>query len=58
MLQSVLTGKEAEVYSALGESSWEFILWTRQVSYFKGIKPYELVPEAYKQKFRKYKKNW
>ena len=52
LLQSVLTGKAAEVYSAMSlvdSSDYEKVK--------KAIlKAYELVPEAYRQKFRNYKK--
>lgn len=52
MLQSVLTGKAAEVYSALGVTE------SSDYDHVKSVisKEYELVPEAYRQKFRKYKK--
>lgn len=52
MLQSVLTGKAAEVYSALGRtesSDYEHVMSVI-------LRTYELVPEAYRQKLRKYKK--
>lgn len=46
MLQSILTCKTAEVYSALGIA---------ESSDYEHVKS-ELVPEVYRQKFRKYKK--
>ena len=52
MLQSVLVGKAAEVYSALGvaeSSDYEKVKAAI-------LKAYEFVPEAYRQKFRKYRK--
>lgn len=52
MLQSVLTGKAAEVYSSLGVT--ESSDYDHVKSFI--LKEYELVPEAYRQKFRKYKK--
>ncbi|XP_078334126.1 uncharacterized protein LOC144625791 [Crassostrea virginica] len=52
MLQSVLSGKAAEVYSALStEQSSDYDIVKREI-----LKAYELVPEAYRQKFRSYKK--
>ena len=52
MLQSVFTGKAAEVYSALSsEQSSDYDIVKREI-----LKAYELVPEAYRQKFRTYKK--
>ena len=52
LLQSVLIGKAAEVYSALSlaESS-DFDKVKDAI-----LKSYQLVPEAYRQRFRKYKK--
>lgn len=52
MLQSVLTGKAAEVYSALGVVE----ISDNEHVKFVILRAYELVPEAYRQKFRKYKK--
>lgn len=52
MLQSVLTGKAAEVYSALGVAESSDYEHVKSVIF----KAYEFVPEAYRQKFRKYKK--
>ncbi|KAK3087503.1 hypothetical protein FSP39_006727 [Pinctada imbricata] len=52
LLQSVLTGKAAEVYSALSiaeSSDYDKVKDTI-------LRAYQLVPEAYRQKFRKYKK--
>ena len=52
MLQSVLIGKAAEVYSALSlaeSSDYDKVKDTI-------LKAYQLVPEAYRQRFRKYKK--
>ncbi|VDI79875.1 Hypothetical predicted protein [Mytilus galloprovincialis] len=52
MLQSVFEGKADEIYSALpSEKSSEFDTVKQEV-----LKAYELVPEAYRQKFRSYKK--
>ena len=52
LLQSVLIGKAAEVYSALS--------FAESSDYDKVkdaiLKAYQLVPEAYRQRFRKYKK--
>lgn len=51
MLQSVLIGKAVEVYSALGvdeSSDYEHVKSAV-------LEAYELVPEEYRQKFRKYK---
>ncbi len=52
LLQSVLTGKAHEIYGALSVDH------SSDYSYVKEaiIKAYELVPEAYRQKFRNYKK--
>ena len=52
LLQSVLIGKAAEVYSALaiGESS-DYDRVKAAI-----LKAYQLVPEAYRQRFRRYKK--
>ena len=48
MLQSVLTGKTREVYSALSvEQSADYEVVKREI-----LKTYELVPEAYHQQFR------
>ncbi|KAK3089782.1 hypothetical protein FSP39_006484 [Pinctada imbricata] len=52
LLQSVLIGKAAEVYSALSiaeSSDYDKVKDTI-------LRAYQLVPEAYSQKFRKYKK--
>ena len=52
LLQSVLIGKAAEVYSALSlaeSSDYDKVKDTI-------LKAYQLVPEAYRQRFRKYKK--
>ncbi|XP_063408799.1 uncharacterized protein LOC134692279 [Mytilus trossulus] len=52
MLQSVFEGKAAEIYSALpSEKSSDYDMVKKEV-----LKAYELVPEAYRQKFRSYKK--
>ncbi|VDI05351.1 Hypothetical predicted protein [Mytilus galloprovincialis] len=52
MLQSVFEGKAAEIYSALpSEKSSDYD--TGETGNFES---YELVPEAYRQKFRSYKK--
>ncbi|VDI57686.1 Hypothetical predicted protein [Mytilus galloprovincialis] len=52
MLQSVFVGKAAEIYSALpSEKSSDYDMVKQEV-----LKAYELVPEAYRQKFRSYKK--
>ncbi|CAC5369212.1 unnamed protein product [Mytilus coruscus] len=52
MLQSVFEGKAAEIYSALSsENSSDYDTVKKEV-----LKAYELVPEAYRQKFRSYKK--
>ena len=52
MLQSVLSGKAQEVYSALSiEQSSDFEHVKKEI-----LKAYELVPEAYRQKFRNCKK--
>ena len=51
ILQSVLSGKATEVYLALStEQSSDYDV-KREI-----LKAYELVPEAYRQKFRSYKK--
>jgi len=48
LLQSVLVGKACEVYSSLSvEQSTDYELIKREI-----LKAYELVPEAYRQKFR------
>ena len=48
LLQSVLIGKAREVYSALSvEQSSDYSLVKREI-----LRAYELVPEAYRQKFR------
>ena len=48
LLQSVLIGKALEVYSALSvEQSSDYSLVKREI-----LRAYELVPEAYRQKFR------
>lgn len=52
MLQSVLIGKAVEVYSALGVAESSDYEHVKSVI----LRAYELVPEAYRQKFRKYKK--
>ena len=52
MLQSVLTGKAQEVYSALPvEQSKDYTVVKLAI-----LKAYEQVPEAYRQKFRSAKK--
>ncbi|VDH93491.1 Hypothetical predicted protein [Mytilus galloprovincialis] len=52
MLQSVFEGKAAEIYSVLpSEKSSDYDMVKQEV-----LKAYELVPEAYRQKFRSYKK--
>ncbi|CAC5371238.1 unnamed protein product [Mytilus coruscus] len=52
MLQSVFEGKAAEIYSALSsDNSSDYDEVKKEV-----LKAYELVPEAYRQKFRSYKK--
>jgi hypothetical protein len=52
MLQSCFVGKAAEVYSALSsEQSSDYDIAKKEI-----LKAYELVPEAYRQKFRAYKK--
>ncbi|VDI37985.1 Hypothetical predicted protein [Mytilus galloprovincialis] len=52
MLQSVFEGKAAEIYSALpSEKSSDYDTMKQEV-----LKAYKLVPEAYRQKFRSYKK--
>lgn len=52
MLQSVLTGKAAEIYSALSiEQCSDYDIVKSEI-----LKAYELVPEAYRQKFRSYRK--
>ena len=52
LLQSVLQGKAAEVYSAMSvEDSSDYEKVKTNI-----LKAYELVPEAYRQKFRNYKK--
>jgi len=46
LLQSVLVGKAREVYSSMEQSTdYELVKW-------EILKAYELVPEAYRQKFR------
>ncbi|VDI30225.1 Hypothetical predicted protein [Mytilus galloprovincialis] len=52
MLQSVLEGKAVEIYSALPSEKSSDYDTVKQVV----LKAYELVPEAYRQKFRSYKK--
>lgn len=52
MLQSVLTGKAAEVYSALGVTESSDYEHVKSVI----LRAYGLVPEAYRQRFRMYKK--
>ena len=52
LLQSVLTGKAQEVYSALSidqSSNYDMVKSTI-------LQAYEVVPEAYRQKFRDTKK--
>ena len=52
LLQSVLVGKAQEVYSALTlEQSSDYKLVKQAI-----LKAYELVPEAYRQKFRNFQK--
>lgn len=52
MIQSVLIGKAAKVYSALGVAESSDYEHVKSVI----LRAYEVVPEAYRQKFRKYKK--
>ena len=52
LLQSVLVGKAAEVYSAMSLTDSSDYEHVKQAI----LKAYELVPEAYRQKFRNYKK--
>ena len=52
LLQSVLVGKAAEVYSALSVADSSDYDKVKTAI----LKAYELVPEAYRQKFRSYKK--
>ena len=52
LLQSVLIGKAAEVYSALSLAESSDYDKVKDVI----LKAYQLVPEAYRQRFRKYKK--
>lgn len=52
MLQSVLTSKAGEVFSALGVAESSDHEHVKSVI----LSAYELIPEAYRQKFRKYKK--
>ncbi|XP_062586991.1 uncharacterized protein LOC134248592 [Saccostrea cucullata] len=52
LLQSAFVGKAREVYSALSlQQSTDYDVIKKSV-----LKAYELVPEAYRQKFRNYKK--
>ena len=52
LLQSVLIGKAAEVYTSLSlEQSVKYDVVKEAI-----LKAYELVPEAYRQKFRSYRK--
>jgi len=52
LLQSVLVGKAREVYSTMSiEQSSQYDLVKKAI-----LKAYELVPEAYRQNFRNYKK--
>ena len=52
MLQSIISGKAAEVYAALAtEQSPDYDIAKRKI-----LKAYELVPEVYRLKFRSYKK--
>jgi hypothetical protein len=52
MLQSCFVSKAAEVYSALSsEQSSDYDIVKKEI-----LKAYELVPEAYRQKFKAYKK--
>ncbi len=54
MLQSVLTGKASETFSALPlETSGDYEFVKKAI-----LKAYELVPEAYRQKFRTAKKQY
>lgn len=48
LLQSVLTGKSQEAFSALSISESENFLKVKMAA----LRAYELVPEAYRQKFR------
>ena len=52
LLQSVLVGKAAEVYSAMSLTDSSDYEHVKQAI----LRVYELVPEAYRQKFRNYKK--
>lgn len=54
MLQCVLTGRAQEAYSALSAS--ECMSYAKVKSAV--LKAYELVPEAYHQKFRKWEKSY
>ena len=52
LLQSVLKGKAQEIYTSLSlEDSSDYDTLKEAI-----LKAYELVPEAYRQKFRKYRK--
>ena len=52
LLQNALTGKAQDVYAALSiEQSSDYVVVKETI-----LKAYELVPEAYRQKFRQCKK--
>uniref|UniRef100_A0A671UNG2 SCAN box domain-containing protein n=1 Tax=Sparus aurata TaxID=8175 RepID=A0A671UNG2_SPAAU len=53
LLQSVLTGKAQEAYSALGEIESKNFATVKEAI----LKAYELVPEAYRQHFRSWRKS-
>ncbi|KAL3967153.1 FMS-like tyrosine kinase 1 [Sarotherodon galilaeus] len=53
MLQSVLTGKAQEAYSALSASDCQSFATVKDAV----LKAYELVPEAYRQRFRSWRKS-
>ena len=54
LLQSVLIGKAREIYIQLGvEQSHHYYHYVKELI----LKGYELVPEAYRQKFRNFKKD-
>ena len=52
MLQSVFTGKAQAAYSALGERESKVYRTVKEAV----LKAYELVPEAYRQRFRSWRK--
>ena len=53
LLQSVLTGKAQEAYSVLGELESQNYATVKEVI----LKAYELVPKAYRQRFRSWRKS-